>query len=419
MSNKLIRFWVSLFALMVVTACSEPPTDTRQDGRSKAAAEQPISEIMADEEAPEISWPGDEWEVSTPEAEGVDGEVIKSVEEDVREGKYGLVDKILLIRHGRLIADLEFENDYVALNAEYKQWDSQYSYDNPEWHPFYKGTELHTLQSTTKSVISAVMGVAVDKGFIEGVDSPAMSFFGAYNPDMSDPRRAAMTLEDMLTMRAGIDWAKEGQTYDDPTHPTVILENSDEWIKYTLSHPMAVDPGTVWDYNDGVSVLIGKVVTEATGQRADEFARENLFEPIGIDEFYWKISPDGEVDSEGGLYLTSYDLARFGYLFLREGMWNGQRVLSEAWIEESVRPRVEDIRPDNDKADSGYGYQWWVPRHENGEAKVYATMGYGGQYALVSPEHDLVAVFNGWNIHGQYNVTLDIFFERFLPAVKN
>ena len=400
-------------AAMTVLACSEPPPAvTEGNGNEYGAAK------ATAEKADTISWPTDGWAVSTPEAEGMDGEAIKAAADAIEAGDYGLVDQFLLIRHGRVIADYRFEHDYETLNAKYEQTDSQYSYDNANWHPFYQNTNLHTLQSSTKSVTSAVMGIAVDKGLINSIDLPAMSFFVAYSLDLTDPRKAAITVEDLLTMRSGIAWSKEGQSYDDPTHPTIILENSDNWIDYILEQPMATDPGAVWDYNDGVSVLLGKIVTEATGQRIDQFAREHLFEPIGINNFHWKISPDGEADTEGGLYLDTYDFARFAYLFLRKGMWGDQRVISEDWVNRSVKPVVEDILPDNDKVNRGYGYQWWVLDQENGEAKIYGAMGYGGQYAIVSPEHDLVAIFNGWNIHDRHNITLGILQERFIPAIK-
>ena len=101
----------------------------------------------------------------------------------------------------------------------------------------------------------------------------------------------------VLTTRSGIEWATPGQTYDDDAHPTVVLEASDEWIAYAAGCPMAEDPRTRFDYNDGVSVLLGKIVREATGARMDEWAAEHLFRPIGIDEHYWKITPDGEADT--------------------------------------------------------------------------------------------------------------------------
>jgi CubicO group peptidase (beta-lactamase class C family) len=197
------------------------------------------------------------------------------------------------------------------------------------------------------------------------------------------------------------------------------MEASDRWVEFVLGHPMREDPGTRWDYNSGASVLLGKVVGIATGQRVDAWTQERLFRPIGIDEYYWKIAPDGEVDTEGGLYLSAHDLARIGYLFLRGGMWDGERIVSEEWVRASTSPVVTDILPENGRPDPGYGYQWWVPDHDGGRTEVFAGNGYGGQFLLVAPDHDLVAVFNGWNIHGSaprsYWRTLQ---DRIIPGIR-
>ena len=169
-----------------------------------------------------------------------------------------------------------------------------------------------------------------------------------------------------------------------------------------------------------MSVLLGKIVREATGMRLDAWAEEKLFRPIGIDEYYWKITPDGEVDSEGGLYLAPHDLARIGYLMLRGGEWDGQRVLSEDWVRASTAPVIPDLAPDNDDFNGGYGYQWWVPVHENGEPIVFAANGYGGQFMHVAPEHDLIAVFNGWTLHEQPELSSWMAFQtRILPALTD
>ena len=143
------------------------------------------------------------------------------------------------------------------------------------------------------------------------------------------------------------------------------------------------------------------LVREASGQRLDRWAEERLFRPIGIDEYYWKIAPDGSVDSEGGLYLSTHDLARIGYLMLRGGQWDGRQIVSRDWVEASTSPVVPDVAPDTGRPDTGYGYQWWVPAHENGETRVFAANGYGGQFLHVVPEHDLISVFNGWTLHAQ------------------
>ena len=323
----------------------------------------------------------------------------------------------MLIRNGRVVANHRFSHDYAAIAAAYDTTNHQYNYDHPDWHPYLRGTELHTLQSVTKSVTSAALGIAIDEGLLGGVDTPVMPFFEAYAPYVTDARKEAITLEDFLTMRSGISWVTEGG-YDDSEHSTIKLEASDEWIRFVLDRPMDANPGTRYEYNDGVSVLLGKILREATGQRADDWARERLFEPIGITDFYWKITPDGEADTEGGLYLSTEDLARIGYLFLRDGEWNGRQIVSAEWVEASTAPVVPDVNPTNNRPDAGYGYQWWVPVVEDDASRVFAANGYGGQFLMVSPEHDLIVVFNGWNIHGGGNrSTWRALQERILPHV--
>ncbi len=255
------------------------------------------------------------------------------------------------------------------------------------------------MQSVTKSVTSALIGTAIKQGLIESVDVQVLPYFDAYKFDRSDPRKAEITLEDLLTMRSGIDWVTEGG-YADPNHSTVLLEASDTWIQFILDRPMDETPGTIWEYNDGVSVLIGKILREATGEQVVDWAKETLFDPIGIDRFYWKTTPDGEADTEGGLYLEAHDLARIGYLFLRDGAWDGEQILTPDWVEASVTPYIADVSPSNDSFNWGYSYQWWVPEHQNGVATVFAGNGFGGQRLIVVPEHDIVAVLTGWNIFG-------------------
>jgi len=363
--------------------------------------------------------PGQAWPDSTPEAEGINPAAIEALVADIEAGRYGLIDHFLLIRHGRIVADHRFEQDYESIAALYDTTSHQYNYDHPDWHPYYRDTDLHTMQSVTKSVTSAALGIAMDEGLIPGVQVPALSFFEAYDPDLTDPRPRAMTLEDLLSMRSGIEW-NEMISYDDATNSCIIMEASDEWIPYVLDQPMRTDPGTVFDYNSGVSVLLGEIVKVATGQRIDDWARERLSEPIGIRDFYWKVTPSGEIDTEGGLYLTAHDLARIGYLFLHEGMWGEERIISEAWVKASVTPIVADTRPGNNRRDSGYGYQWWVPDHSGRTARVFSGNGYGGQFLRVVPGHDLIEVWNGWNIHGGAELNSGgALWARIMPAIRD
>ena len=329
---------------------------------------------------------------TTLEAARVDPGVIATFLDNAEAGRYGHIDHFILMRGGQVVVDEAFPRDYDAL-AEGKEYgDGQYEYDNPSWHPFLEGTDLHTLQSVTKSITSLLIGIAIDDGAIpDGVASPAMQWFGDFDPDMSDPRRADMTLEDILTMQSGIDW-QESIPYEDPANSCIQLEASQDWIQFIIDQPMREEPGTRFDYNSGASVLLGKILREATGQRIDAFARERLFQPLGIESFHWKLTPKGEVDTEGGLYLRSEDLARIAQLVLQRGEWDGEQIVSEEWIETSTRAHVPDVG-----GGTGYGYQWWIPLEGEGLEGACMGGGFGGQYPVIVPELDVVAVLTAWD----------------------
>lgn len=406
LSKKIFNIGLTSLIAFSITSCGNSPASDDQEN--------------------DTIWPGETWATSTPEAEGVDPKVIEDIVKDLRSGVYGSVDQFLFIKNGKAIADYEFNTDYEAILSEDGDYhphiigatdDSQYNYDHTNWHPYYDGTKLHTMQSVTKSVNSAALGIAIDDGLIEGVNVPVAQFFTDYQYDLSDPRKAAITIEDFLTMRSGIEWITEGG-YENTEHSTSRMEKSDQWVQFILDQPMDKEPGTYYEYNDGVSVLLGKIIRQVTGKSVTDWTKERLFDPIGIKSHFWKMTPDGETDSEGGLYLTTHDLARIGYLFLKNGEWDGKQIISKEWVKASTSPVVADVAP-NDDYNSGYGYQWWVPSFGEGKPTIYGGNGYGGQFVMVAPEYDIVVVFNGWRIHrpGEKS-TYDVLEEIILPSLK-
>ncbi len=301
--------------------------------------------------------------------------------------------------------------DYARLFAG-KGEPGIYNYYDPGWHPYYKGTRLHTMQSVSKSVTSALIGIAIRRGEIPGVDVKAMPYFADFKIP-PDPRRDRMTLRDILTMTAGIRWDEESTEYTDPANNCAVMEGKEDWVRYVLEQPMAEDPGKVFVYNSGATQLLSYLIKKATGKQADDYAKEHLFTPLGI-EYYWKRTPKGLADTEGGLYLTPRDLAKIGYLYLKDGVWDGKRILPEGWVSASTRSSVAT----NDRS-YGYGYQWWViPRQGAGSHDAYAGRGYGGQLLIVVPALELISVFTGWNVYDKPPLDADYALARVLAAVK-
>lgn len=350
------------------------------------------------------------WIYSTAEKEGINQLVIDSIHNEISDGKYGFVDHFLLIKNGKIIADQHYKHDYDSIMKLYDTTNYQYNYDHTDWHPYYNQSELHTLQSVTKSITSLIVGIAFDKGFISDINSPILPYFSDFTIDPIDSIKSQISIEDLLLMQSGIEWDEE--SYDEATNSCVIMEASNNWIQYVLNQPMDATPGTVFEYNSGASILLGKIVREATGKRIDKWAEEKLFKPLGITNYYWKKTPTGEIDTEGGLYLTPHDLAKIGYLIMNDGKWDNEQIISNSWIKKSIEPNdgfFEQIK---------YGYQWLIPSHENGQPKIIAGNGYGEQYVMMSPEHDLLVVFNGWNHHDNpEKSTWNVLQNRIIPSI--
>ena len=396
---------LGLLVAVLSTACSSGE-DLLRKGAGPAASEN------------KGVWPTEGWPLSTPEREGIDPTALAAVDALIRAGDYGFVDSFLLIRNGRLVADYRYVHDYVAASADRNLDPNPYNYFHPDWHPFYKGGDVHTMQSVTKSWTSALVGVAIGRGEIESVEVPGLSFFQDRDFPDQDGRKATMSLADLLTMRAGFEWNEASVPYSDPGNDCARLEAEEDWLQYVLEKPLSSDPGSVFVYNSGVSVLLSGILLEATGVTIDRYAEEHLFGPLGIFDYHWKKTPLGLPDTEGGLYLRAEDLAKLGYLFLKEGVWEGKQILPEGWVAASIQPWVADTEPDNGQADTGYGYQWWILDDGNeGDPVVYGAVGFGGQYLLVVPELELITVFTGWNIFGDPPRSVELFRDFILPAV--
>lgn len=360
----------------------------------------------------EDQWPSEQWPSASPESQGINGAIFSTIDLEIRTGDYGHIDRMVVIRNGFILVNERYNNDYREITRGFTGplgcgWEActdesqlhQFNYYHPDFHPYEHGRDVHSLQSVTKSVSATMIGVALTQGLIESVDVPFVSFFGDFDLSAMDSRLAGATLDDLLTMRSGIEWHEQDRPLDE-TNTTIQLELSDDWIQFTFDQPMDADPGTKWVYNSGGSHLMSGIIKKVSGQFLDDFAEENVFEPIGITEYHWKKTNMGYPDALGGLYLEAEDLARIGYLYLRGGVWNGQRILSERWVQSATAKRVENVN----RQGYGYGYQWW--RLDRDHTVIWAGLGFGGQYLLVLPEYDIVAVINSWNLYKRPNKSI-------------
>jgi len=242
------------------------------------------------------------------------------------------------------------------------------------FYPFAQSRSLHDLASATKSFTSSLIGIAINKGYIEDVEQHVLDFFPERSVANIDANKEAMTLEDQLTMRPGFECSHSPNDFT-----TFEMMDTQDWVQFVLDSSMASEPGSRWVYCSPASHLLSAIIQEASGMNALEFAQHHLFEPLGISDAIWASDPQGYTRGWSDLILTPHDMAKLGFLYLNEGEWDGQQLLPADWVAAATGPL----------GSSTYGYQWWL--HPYG----YYANGAGGQRIFVFPDLDMVVVTTG------------------------
>jgi len=255
------------------------------------------------------------------------------------------------------------------------------------YYPYNKDI-LHSLYSCTKSFVSTLIGIAIDKGYIKGVDQKVLDFFPGLTPKNLDTQKENLTLENLLSMTAGFDWPENEYNFNDARNPFYGMEHSNNWVNYILDKKIIRRPGTVFNYNSGASFLLAAIVAKSTQTDVSSFARQNLFGLLGIQEFLWAKDPEGINTGGWGLFLKPRDMAKLGYLFLHNGRWADRQIVSADWVKAAVQKHAEwKNQSFYDSGNGGYGYQWWLVNNGG-----YTALGFGSQIILVYPDKNLVIV---------------------------
>jgi CubicO group peptidase (beta-lactamase class C family) len=241
----------------------------------------------------------------------------------------------------------------------------------------FRPSRLANIKSASKSVLSALVGIAIDRGLINGVRQPITDYFPTLRAPNVDPRKHQITIEDLLTMRSGLQ-STSNRYYG-------AWVQSRNWVQYALSRPLLSEPGTVMEYSTGSSHLLSAILTSAARGSTWQFAQENLAKPLGFTLARWPQDPQGIYFGGNDMLMTPRQMLAFGELFLRRGAVNGRQVVPASWVEASWVPRTRSRW-----SDQFYGYGWWS-RELAGYAVRYAW-GFGGQFVFVVPDLDLVVV---------------------------
>ena len=298
--------------------------------------------------ASEPYWPTQAWRTSTPEEQGMDSARLAQMLDSIRQEHLSL-HSLLIIRNGYIVSETYFE-------------------------PFRQESR-HELYSCTKSFISTLIGIAIDQGYIDGTDQRVVDFFPEFTFANLDSQKESMTLEDLLTMRSGLDWQEGDPIYQE-------MYRSADWVKFVLDTPMAQQPGSFFNYCSGCSHVLSAILQQSAGMNGRAYADKNLFTPLGISNLRWDTDGSGIPIGGWGLQMTSRDMAKLGYLYLQGGKWDGQQILSAGWVKAATQKHT------GTDGELGYGYQWWTYPTQG----AYTALGRYGQTIFVVPEMSLIVV---------------------------
>lgn len=352
----------------------------------------------------------DGWQTARADSFGVDPVRLAALTQSIRDWPELGIHAILIERSGRLIYEEYFE-------AFDERWGT------PLGRRRMTRDSLHDLRSVTKSVVSALVGVAVRDGAIRSLDQPVVEWFPEYS-ELNTAERRRLTLRHAIGMTAGLEW-NEDVPYTDPRNDEIRMTRDSTPLRYALARPFAHDPDAEFTYNGGLTQVMGAVLTRATGMPLPDYARAKLFEPLGITEFEWVGDLAGMVSAASGLRLRPRDLAKFGSLYLHGGRWNGKQVLPADWTGESTRRHFK-FRPRTGPDASGqfgYAYFWWYSCYPTSAGLIEArsAVGNGQQRVFVLPGLDMVVTI----LAGRYNdfthgstLATRILREHVIPAVR-
>jgi len=340
-----------------------------------------------------------DWRRITQVEAGLSSAKLEALENAIRSGELKKIRSVLVARHGALA-----------------------------YEAYFNGTEASTpidVRSAAKTVTSILVGIAIDQKKLSGVSARVLPFFPEKTPLANpDPRKEAITVEDLLTMSSLLECDDSNNFSRGNEERMYLIE---DWAKFALDLPVKGFPpwetkpkdspyGRSFSYCTAGVFLLGQVVAKAVRMPVDRFAADTLFGPLGVTEVRWPYSPLGLAQTGGGLRLTTRDYAKLGQLYLGGGMWNGKRIISADWIRESVRPHV---RVDDD---TEYGYLWWLRLFgpPNRKHAAYLMAGNGGNKVAVFPDLDMVVVVtsNNFNTKAMHEQTDRILSEYILPGLE-
>jgi CubicO group peptidase (beta-lactamase class C family) len=380
LKTRLFQILYCLFIVFIVVSCSIM--------------------VLAQEKAKILAPPSrdDGWTTTSLESVGLSSIPLQTMETLIQKGEFKNITSVLIARHNKLVYESYFNNG---------------------------AGNLRNTRSLTKSVTGMLVGIAVDKGMLSGVDATILQFFPDKQPIQNpDSRKERITVEDFLTMSSCLE-CDDNNSFSRGNEERMYL--IEDWIKFTLDLPVKGFPawvpkpqdspyGRSFSYCTAGVTTLGGVLERSTNMKIEEFAAEYLFNPLGIKYVQWQFSPLGLAMTGGGLSLRSRDLLKLAQLYLNDGLWEGKYVISERWVRASTRPHVQI--DDNTE----YGYLWWLRKFKSGARtfSAYYMAGNGGNKAVIFPELDMAVVITttNYNVRGAHELTDRLLTDYILQTAK-
>lgn len=353
---------------------------------------------------------GDGWQTATLQAVDMDEAPIVDLMDNLIDAPTHELHGIVVIKDQRLV----FEEYFSGRDLDLSDLGGQgVAYSTRTFGP----ETLHSVASVSKTVTSALLGIALDQGLLPGTDVKMFELFPDY-AELSDEAKEGISIEQMLTMTSGLPW-DESLGYDDPRNDLTAMVFSPDPVGLVLGRTLETDPGTAFRYNSGTANLLGEIIRRASSLSLDEYAGSYLFGPLGINSYAWYAFPERPemTVASSTLYLRPRDMAKVGQLYLNGGTWKGVRVVSEEWVTRSIQRNVEVPDSPSPRLSPGYGFLWWVGTFPAGNTRTYFAAGYGGEFIFVFPELEMVVVITaGAYEASSYDSILNVVNDYILDA---
>jgi CubicO group peptidase (beta-lactamase class C family) len=318
------------------------------------------------------------WKESTPEEQQMNNDIIQQLDQEIRS------------KHHRLYSFMIIRNGHIVFESYYNQ----------------RTKDMPTgVFSVNKSVLSALTGIAIEQGSLR-LDQKLSALLPAYFEGQTDSRKKDLTIRHTLTMTGGLT------SVDDSIDRWF---QSPDWVAYTINQPMLLEPGSQFGYNTGLTHLLSASIAKSTGMSTKEFADLHLLGPLDITNYEWARAPEGVYVGGTNFSLTPRDMAKLGQLYLNKGRWEGQQLVPQAWVEESIRTQtpIDGIRD--------YGYLFWTSKvkdREGKELQSFEASGYGGQHIRVIPDLQLIVVATSNHLSPKRSDVNQLIEQFVIPAIQ-